>query len=66
MQRETHIEGAAFAVKSSYLIKAIQDIPDSLKGTLNLNSKNVLAGLSRVQQIKRLQPYVFMVKVYNQ
>src|SRR6185437_2633307 len=61
--KETHIEGAAFAVKSPYLLKAIQDIPDSLKGTLNMNSKNALAGLSRVQQIKKLQPYVFMVKV---
>lgn len=64
--RETHIEGAAFAVKSNYLLKAIQDIPDSLKGTLVINSKNSLAGLGRPQQIKKLQPYVFMVKVYNQ
>jgi serine protease Do len=64
--KETNIEGAAFAVKTSYLLKAIQDIPDSLKGTLVINSKNTLAGLGRVQQIKKLQPYVFMVKVYNQ
>ncbi len=64
--RQTHVEGAAFAVKSNYLIKAIQDIPDSLRGNLTINSKNVLSGLSRVQQIKKLQPYVFMVKVYNQ
>jgi len=65
--RETHVEGAHFAVKSSFLLKAIQDIPsDSLKKTLNINSKNVLAGLNRVDQIKKLQNYVFMVKVYNQ
>jgi serine protease Do len=64
--KETHVEGAAFAVKSSYLLKTIQDIPDSLKGDLNINSKNVLAGLNRVQQIKKMQNYVFMVKVYNQ
>jgi len=64
--KETHVEGAAFAVKSSYLLKTIQDIPDSLKGSLNLNSKNILASLSRVQQIKKMQNYVFMVKVYNQ
>jgi len=64
--KQTHMEGAAFAVKSGYLLKAIQDIPDSLKGNLNLNYKNVLAGLNRVQQIKKLQNYVFMVKVYNQ
>jgi serine protease Do len=65
--RDTHVEGAAFAIKSSYLLKAIQDIPaDSLDKTLNLNSKNVLAGLSRVQQIKKMQNYIFMVRVYNQ
>lgn len=64
--KETHLEGAAFAIKSSYLLKTIQDIPDSLKGDLNINSKNVLAGLNRVQQIKKMQNYVFMVKVYNQ
>jgi hypothetical protein len=64
--KETHVEGAAFAIKSNYLLKAIQDIPaDSLKKPLIINSKNVLAGLNRVQQIKKLQNYVFMVKVYN-
>ena len=61
--KQTQIEGAAFAVKSSYLLKAIQNVPDSLKQNINTNSKNVLAGMSRVQQIKKLQNYVFIVKV---
>ena len=61
--KQTQIEGAAFAVKSSYLLKAIQNVPDSLKENININSKNVLAGMSRVQQIKKLQNYVFIVKV---
>jgi serine protease Do len=65
--KQTHVEGAAFAVKSGYLLKAIQNIPDSLKGAaLNINSKNTIAGLNRSQQVKKLQNYVFMVKVYNQ
>jgi S1-C subfamily serine protease len=64
---QTQVAGAAFAVKSAYLLKAIQDIPsDSLSKTLTLNTKNTLAGLSRPQQIKKLKNYVFMVKVYNQ
>jgi S1-C subfamily serine protease len=64
--KETHIEGAAFALKSTYLLKAISDIPaDSLAKPLNMNAKNVLATLNRVQQIKRLQNYIFMVRVYN-
>ncbi len=65
--KQTRMEGAGFAVKAGYLLKAIQDIPaDSLKRPLELNSRNVLAKLSRVQQIKKLQNYVFMVKVYKQ
>jgi serine protease Do len=64
--KETHVEGASFAIKSSYLLKAIQDIPsDSLKKPLDINNKNVLASLSRVQQIRKLQNYIFMVKVYD-
>ncbi|WP_295797122.1 serine protease [Mucilaginibacter sp.] len=65
--KQTRIEGAAFAVKTSYLLKAIKDIPaDSLNKPLNANGKNTLAGLARPQQIKRLENYVFMVRVYNQ
>jgi len=65
--KQTQASGAAFAVKSGYLIKAVQNIPsDSLEKSLNLNSKNVLAGLTRPQQIKKLRNYVFMVKVYKQ
>jgi S1-C subfamily serine protease len=65
--RQTQMAGASFAKKSAYLLKTIQNIPtDSLSKTLNLNSKNTLAGLSRKQQLKKLKNYVFMVKVYNQ
>jgi serine protease Do len=65
--KQTHMEGTAFAIKSGYLLKAIKDIPaDSLNGALNINNKNVLAGLTRPQQIKKLGNYVFMVRVYNQ
>ncbi|RFZ84361.1 serine protease [Mucilaginibacter terrenus] len=65
--KQTQTSGAAFAVKSNYLLKAIQDIPsDSLSKDLTLNTKNTLAGLSRPQQIKKLRNYVFMVKVYKQ
>ncbi|WP_413668532.1 S1C family serine protease [Mucilaginibacter sp. Mucisp86] len=65
--RQTQVAGAYFAKKSTYLLKAIQNIPtDSLSKTLNLNTKNKLAGLSRTQQSNKLKNYVFMVKVYNQ
>lgn len=64
--KQTHVDGAAFAVKTSYVLKAIKDIPaDSLNKPLNINGKNVLAGLTRPQQIKKLENYVFMVRVYS-
>ncbi len=63
--RETNLQGVGFAIKSGYLLKAIQDIPsDSIKKPLTLNSKNVLANLNRPQQFKKMKNYVFMVKVY--
>lgn len=61
--KQALVEGAAFAIKSNYLYKAIQS--DTLANKITLSSKNVLANLSRPQQIKKLQNYVFMVKVYN-
>jgi serine protease Do len=62
--KQTQMDGAAFAVKTNYLMQAIKNIPaDSI--TRKINNKNGLAGLSRTQQIKKLQNYVFMVKVYN-
>lgn len=65
--RQTQVEGASFAIKSAYLFKTIKNIPsDSVKSKISLNaSKNTLASLSRTQQIKKLQNYVFMVKVYK-
>ncbi len=63
--RQTQTEGASYAIKAAYLYKAIQNVPlDSLSSKLSLNNKNTLAGLRPVQQSKKLQNYVFMVKVY--
>ncbi|WP_448698834.1 S1C family serine protease [Mucilaginibacter sp. AW1-3] len=57
------IEGASYAIKSRYLLKAVQS--DSLINKLSLNTKSRIANLSRTQQIDKVQNYVFMVKVYN-
>ncbi|CDS95768.1 putative protease Do (fragment) [Sphingobacterium sp. PM2-P1-29] len=43
----------------------MDEIPaDSLQGQVKLNKKNMLSGLSRTEQIKRIQDYIYMVKVY--
>ncbi|WP_439880159.1 S1C family serine protease [Pontibacter sp. MBLB2868] len=59
-------EGAAFAVKSTYLLQMISELPASTTlSPLALPKKNTLTGISRPQQLKKLKDYVFVVKVYN-
>lgn len=64
--KQNQVDGAAFAIKSDFLLKAVANIPqDSLKNKIVINKKNNLSALSRTQQIKKMQDYIFMVKVYN-
>ncbi|MBB6610887.1 trypsin-like peptidase domain-containing protein [Pontibacter sp. Tf4] len=59
-------DGAAFAIKSAYLLQIIGELP--LATTLSpllLPKTNTLAGSSRPQQLKKLKDFVFVVKVYN-
>lgn len=62
--KENNVDGASFAVRSKYLIEVLNDAPEDIKINLELNKKNSLSGLSRKDQIKKIQDYVFMVKVY--
>jgi S1-C subfamily serine protease len=60
-------EGAAFAIKSKYILEAMRAIPQDSLGNnrLSSNKKSMLSGLKRTKQIEKLQDYVFMIKVYN-
>ncbi|PRY11614.1 trypsin-like peptidase [Pontibacter ummariensis] len=59
-------EGAAFAVKSAYLLQMINELPEtSGVQPLSLPKNNTLSGTNRPQQLKKLKDYVFVVKVYN-
>lgn len=63
--KQTGIDGASFAIKTEALLKSISEIPmDSLENKLVINKKNTLNGLARTDQIKRIQDYVYMVKVF--
>lgn len=64
--RQDDAQSAAFATKSSYLVRLV----DSLKNKqpvqpYHLPHTNQLAGAGRPQQLKRLQDFVFVVKVYE-
>ncbi|QMW00102.1 S1C family serine protease [Spirosoma foliorum] len=65
--KQTTSEGVSFAVKTNFLLEALNNIPpDSLRGQpLRLNKKNTLAKLPRKKQIKRMQDYVYQVKVFK-
>ncbi|MBC5993561.1 S1C family serine protease [Pontibacter cellulosilyticus] len=59
-------EGAAFAVKSAYLLQMIHELPASTTmAPMSLPKHNSLLGNTRPQQLKKLKDYVFVVKVYN-
>lgn len=59
-------EGAAFAVKSSYLLQMVKEMKEREGGlSVSLPQQNNLSGASRTQQLKKLQDYIFVVKVYN-
>ena len=64
--KQKGLDGAAFAIKTKALMETLDSIPaDSLDGeAMTLNHKNSLQHLSRPEQIKRLQEYIYMVKVY--
>ncbi|QHT69604.1 trypsin-like serine protease [Rhodocytophaga rosea] len=65
--KNTAVEGAAFAIKSKYLLSLIDSIPvDSLPEPVLLSGKNYVKDLKRPEQIKQLQSLIFNVKVYHQ
>jgi S1-C subfamily serine protease len=64
--RQNDAQSAAFATKSSYLVRLV----DSLAATkpavpYHLPRYGQLAGTGRPQQLKKLQDYVFVVKVFE-
>ena len=64
--REYQVDGAAFAVKSKYILEALGAIPqDSLGKKVASIKKSPLQGLTRTKQIEKIEDYVFMIKVYN-
>ncbi len=63
--KETQLEGVHFAIKSSYLLSAIDSVSKEDNAKVLLNTKNSMVNLSTVQQLKKLKNYVFMVKVYD-
>ncbi|HWY33719.1 MAG TPA: trypsin-like peptidase domain-containing protein, partial [Nitrosopumilaceae archaeon] len=59
-------EGTGFAVKAQYIYQLINNIDNKeLKNELFLTKRNNIKSLKRSEQIKRIEPFVFNVIVYN-
>jgi S1-C subfamily serine protease len=64
--RQTNAEGFAFAIRSKYIYQALDELRsqnDTSYQRVKLSSKSSMAGMDRKQQVKKLEDYVFMVKV---
>ena len=61
--KETEAEGAVFAVQSKYIYQVLDELrKTSLYENVKLSSRSSLAGLDKVQQVKKIQDFVYMVK----
>ncbi|SDF97717.1 S1C family serine protease [Chitinophaga filiformis] len=63
--KQTTSDGIAFAVKSAHLKRLLEEMPKDKLPKKEWNHKNRLGGLTRVDQVKKLEEFVYMVKVYN-
>ncbi|HXD92987.1 MAG TPA: trypsin-like peptidase domain-containing protein, partial [Bacteroidia bacterium] len=65
--KNSSAEGTGFAVKSNYIMQLLSKIEnDTLKAELHSNSgKNLLRNLNRSQQLKRIEPCVYNIKVFK-
>jgi serine protease Do len=62
--RETAAEGVVFALEAKHIYKALNELKkDTSFQRVKLASKSSIAGMERTQQVKKVEEYVFMVKV---
>lgn len=66
--RQKDAQGSAFALQSRNIFNALSKLKqgenaDSTTKTIKLNTKSSLTGMNRIQQVKKIQDYVYMVKV---
>ncbi|MBL7737660.1 MAG: trypsin-like peptidase domain-containing protein [Chitinophagaceae bacterium] len=61
--RQTTAEEAVFAIQSKYIFNAIDEIKKNDEyRNIKVSTRSTLAGMNKVEQVKKIQDYVFMVK----
>ena len=62
--KQSTAEGAVFAIQSKYIINALNELQkDTTYRNVKTPSSSSLKGTDRMQQVKKISDYVFMVKV---
>jgi serine protease Do len=61
--KETESEGTTYAVSSKTLLQLIHSLPQNSR--LRLPKTNKLTGLSREQQVEKLESYTCSIQVYK-
>jgi serine protease Do len=63
--KETKADGVVFAIQSKYIIETVNQLKkDDSTIELKLPSKSSVKGMGASEQVKKIQDYVYMVKVY--
>ena len=60
-------DGVSFAIKSKNIYQAVEELKksDSTSSNLKINASTTLNGEDRVNQVKKIESYVYMVKAYR-
>lgn len=64
--KEIQSEGVVFAIQSKYILQSLTELKknDSSYQNLKLPVTSSVKGMDKVQQVKKFQEYIYMVKVY--
>lgn len=62
--KEKQAEGAVFAIQSKYIYQAIDQVKagNQLYSNVKISPKSSLIGVNKMQQVKKIEEFVFMVK----
>jgi len=63
--KEAEAEGVAFAIQSKYIFNVIEELKknDTAFQKVKLQSKSTLNSMNRQQQVKKIEDFVYMIKV---
>ena len=63
--RQLQAQGAVFAIRSKNIFKALDEMKsDTSLGSIRLSQNSTVKNLERVQQIKKIQEFIYLVKSY--